>query len=410
MKDFATRRLGSRAGANFPQCAAASLLLFLAAARLGAAEYFPPSEAAGGWRTLAPLNAATLTAQEKAAIRAQAGIDWDKLIAAWNYSSSFGTRNSVIVIRHGWVAGEWRNYEQALGIASCTKSLTSLALAKVFDASDGGRLKKRIALDDEAWRFIPAAWSDADPARKRIQLRHMLTMTSGLTPYDGPYKDIDYAATIFAQKVAAAPGTVWAYASAPVDLLSHVVEDVTGRKLGDFFNEEIGSKIGCARIVFPEFNGHSGGSGGPGGGARFVTRELARVGYLLRHGGAWEREGRREQVISRERVAQFTSWAPWLNELPGEHPRDPKIEPRPPTIYGYLFWTNRTGQSLGPSVPRDAFYMSGWGKQCCAVIPSLDLVVVRLGADERLNKHPEFFREFFARVIAAVVDAPVAAR
>jgi CubicO group peptidase (beta-lactamase class C family) len=381
-------------------------VLSVAAQASAGGPYFPPPESEGGWRSLVKLNSTAPTAQEKAAIRERAGFDWDELIKAWDFSSSFGTRNSVVIIRRGWIAGEWRSYEQALGVASCTKSITALTMARIFDESDRGRLKKKIEINDPAWKFIPIAWSEAEPARKEIQIRHMLTMTSGLTPYDGPYKDIDYAATIFAQKVVAPPGTVWAYASAPVDLLSYVTEDVTGAKLGDYFNDAIGARIGSARIQFPEFNSHSGASGGPGGGARFVARELARLGYLLLRGGAWERDGRSEQVISRARVEQFTSWASWLNPLPGEHPRDPKIEPRPPAIYGHLFWTNHTGQSLGPAVPRDAFYMSGWGKQCCVVIPSLDLVVVRLGADDRLNQQPEFYREFFARIMKSIVDAP----
>ncbi len=55
-------------------------------------------------------------------------------------------------------------------------------------------------------------------------------------------------------------------------------------------------------------------------------------------------------------------------------------------------------------MPRDAFYMSGWGKQICAVIPSLDMVVVRLGGNRALNEHPEFYPELFVRVIAASAE------
>src|SRR5262245_14228128 len=113
-----------------------------------AKDYFPPPETAGGWRSLATLNATPLTSQEKATLRANTGFDWDKLLEAWAYSSSFGTRNSVVVIRHGWIAGEWRNYEQALGVASSTKSITGLTMAKLFDASDRGQTKKKVGIDD----------------------------------------------------------------------------------------------------------------------------------------------------------------------------------------------------------------------------------------------------------------------
>jgi hypothetical protein len=45
--------------------------------------------------------------------------------------------------------------------------------------------------------------------------------------------------------------------------------------------------------------------------------------------------------------------------------------------------------------------MSGWGKQICAVIPSFDMVVVRLGPNRALNEHPEFYLELFSRIMAA---------
>ena len=375
-------------------------------------QYFPPPESQGGWpalrlagwRSLVPANAAP-TPEQKAAVREHTGLDWDKLLDAWTYCTSFGGSNSMLVIRHGWIAAEWHNFTQPRGIASCTKSVTGLAAARLLDMSDRGLLKKRIGLDDFVYQYVPASWGQIEPARQRIQLRHLLTMTSGLTPYDGPYHD-DYAMEVFAQRAEAPPGTVWAYASVPVDLLSYIIEDVTDRTLGDFFNDEIGSAIGAARVTFPAFSGHSGGSGGPGGGARFAARDLARVGYLLLHSGVWERNGLVQQVVSGERVTQFTRWAPFLENTTWRQPNF-AFEANANRYYGHLFWTNRTQQGLGPSVPRDAFYMSGWGKHICAVIPSLDMVVVRLGGNRTLNDHPEFYPELFSRIMAAAADRQI---
>lgn len=365
-------------------------------------DYFPPPEGQGGWRTLVSANAA-LPPEQKAVIRQYTGLDWNKLFDALTYSMSFGGQNSLLVIRHGWIAAEWHNFTQARGIASCNKSITGLTMAKVFDMSDLGLLKKKISLDDFSYRYVPLSWGQSEPQRQRILIRHMLTMTSGLTPYDGPYKD-DYEARVFGQHVESPPGTVWAYASAPVDLLSYVIEDVTGRTLGDFFNDEIGSAIGSSRVTFPTFSGHSGGSGGPGGGAQFTIRDLARVGYLLLHQGVWEQNGSVEQVISDGRVAQFTQRAPLLEDTKWREPNF-AFEPNANDYYGHLFWTNRTQQGLGSAVPQDAFYMSGWGKQICAVIPSFDMVVARLGPNRMLNEHPEFYSEFFSRIMAAVMDS-----
>jgi CubicO group peptidase (beta-lactamase class C family) len=364
--------------------------------------YYPPPESKGGWRALVAANKAPAE-EEKKKLRDTAGIDWDKLRQTWKYCEGFGGPNSLLVIRRGWIVGEWHDFTNPRGVASCSKSLTALAMATLFDLSDAGKLPKKVAIDDEAWRFLPAKWAEAEPARKQIRLRHLLTMTSGLTPYDGPYKD-DYEEKIFAQTIEAPPGTVWAYASVPVDLLGLVIENVTGRTQEEFFNEHINAAIGAVPVTWGKYNGHTGSSGGPEGGARFPARELARVGYMVLHEGAWERDGKKEQVISAARVREFTQWAPFLEKTKWRQPNFAR-EPEANRFYGHLWWTNHTGQALGEAAPRDAVYMSGWGKQACFVVPSLDLVVVRLGPNRKLNEHPEYYRELWKRLRAALTDA-----
>ena len=363
--------------------------------------YYPLPEAAGGWRSLVTANSVPTPAQINS-VREMAGLDWDRLNDAWAYCDSFGGPNSLLVGRHGWVAGEWHDFTEPQGIASCTKALTGLAMAKVFDLSDAGQLKTPIHAEDEAWRFLPAEWAEMEPARKHILLRHMLTMSSGLTPLDSGF-DEHYYALNFDQRVEAPPGTVWAYSSGPVDLLSLVVEAATGQTLADFFHREIGAPIGVGPINWGMFGAHAGGSGGPGGGARFPARELARVGYLVLHDGAWERDGHRAQILSADRLSAMTRRAPFLQDL---HWRQPNFafEPYANRYYGHLWWTNFTGQAMGEAAPRDAIYMSGWGKQACFVVPSLDMVVVRLGRNRTLNEHPEFYHQLWSRLMGAVKE------
>jgi len=378
-------------------------------ARSAETGYFPAPEKQGGWRSLVAANQRA-TARQKTAVADKAGIDWDKLSEAWTYCESLRGRHSLLVIRHGWIAGEWHNFTAPLGIASCTKSIAALSIARLCELSDRGLTKQKIGLDDFAWRYLPASWSEAEPARKKIQLRHLLTMTSGLTPHNGPYTR-EYASVLFAQTVEAPPGTVWAYSSAPVDMLSYIVEAVSGRRMGDFFNEEIGARIGAVPAFFPPISGKggkptepSGGSGGPGGGARFTARELARVGYLLLHDGAWGNGGASQQLIGAARVREFTQDVPGLKRATFREPNFARIV-NSNRSYGHLFWTNSTQEPLGAAVPRDTFFMWGWGKQICAVIPSLDLVVVRLGPEAALNDRPDFYAQLFSRIMAAMVPA-----
>jgi hypothetical protein len=103
-------------------------------------------------------------------------------------------------------------------------------------------------------------------------------------------------------------------------------------------------------------------------------------------------------------VRRITRWAPQIESATFRVPNfgSPGKESAQ-HYYGHLFWTNRTQQSLGKEVPSDAFYMSGWGKQICCVIPSLDLVVVRLGPNRVHNEHTEYYRELLGPIMAAVV-------
>jgi CubicO group peptidase (beta-lactamase class C family) len=77
-------------------------------------------------------------------------------------------------------------------------------------------------------------------------------MSSGLEPDDNPPSPSAgtsaYEQKLLAPAVRSQPGLEWSYASLPVDVLSLVAENVTGTKLGTFWQQEIGSKIGVASL------------------------------------------------------------------------------------------------------------------------------------------------------------------
>ena len=52
--------------------------------------------------------------------------------------------------------------------------------------------------------------------------------------------------------------------------------------------------------------------------------------------------------------------------------------------YGAQFWLNAGGRF--PDVPKEMYFCSGFQGQMVAIIPSLDLVIVRMG----LKEDPEF--------------------
>jgi len=88
-------------------------------------------------------------------------------------------------------------------------------------------------------------------------------------------------------------------------------------------------------------------------------RDWARIGNLYLQNGLWNGER-----ILPEGFVDFVSTLaePWIKDG------------RP--IYGGFFWINRDGSR---PVPKDAYMMLGAGGQSTTIIPSYDLVVVRMG-------------------------------
>jgi CubicO group peptidase (beta-lactamase class C family) len=368
------------------------------AAEVAPATYYPPSESGGGWRRLVAPNA-TPTAQQKSDIRALAGLDWDILKQAWDGSSQYG--GSFLVIRHGYIAAEWGSTGPLL-LASCTKTVTALGMHRIFQKSADGGLATAIDPSSFAYQYLPAGWGQ-DATRRTIRIGHLLTMSSGLEPDDNPPSPgagtAAYEQKLLAPPVRTQPGLEWSYASLPVDVLSLVAENVTGMKLGTFWQQEIGATIGVSSLTWGALGTHTYASAY----ASATARDLARIAYLLLQRGVWNGT----TIVSPERIDAMTEWDPILGDAVYgpqiQFPTDPETQKR----YGRLTWTNRTGSPyVGSGVPTDAYYCAGFRTNFFLVVPSLDLILVRL-QNGPTPWSDEVFTGINTRVVSAVVETPL---
>jgi CubicO group peptidase (beta-lactamase class C family) len=110
-----------------------------------------------------------------------------------------------------------------------------------------------------------------------------------------------------------------------------------------------------------------------------TPRNWARLGMLYLQDGVWQ--GTR---ILPEGWARFVS-----TPAPAWDP------PR----YGGLFWINGTGQW---NLPRDAYFAAGAGGQWTFIIPSHDLVVVRMGHMRGASTAQRTLNEAFTHLLSAV--------
>ncbi len=253
--------------------------------------------------------------------------------------------------------------------------LESWSMGKSVTATLMGILIKQGVYDLGQPAPIPEWQGPGDP-RAKIRISDLLRMSSGLrirAPQDpdydpsGPYPDHVYLYTgsINAFHYAATrplqwpPGTVGRYRNTDPVLINYLVRlgvERRGEEYLSFPQRALFDTLGIRTMVmetdsFGNFltQGYELASG----------RDWARLGNLYLQDGVWN-----GQRILPEGYVKFVSTvAPaW------------QADRRP--VYGAFFWINGDG---GFPVPREAYYMAGAGSQTTLIIPSHDLVVVRLG-------------------------------
>lgn len=219
-------------------------------------------------------------------------------------------------------------------------------------------------------------WRQPGDPRAKIRIRDLLHMASGLrcrAPMDpdydpaGPYPEHLYLYTgcVDTFRYAASrppqwpPNTVGRYRNVDPVLVNYLVRlGVEGRKEDylSFPRRALFDRIGVRTMVLET---DSFGNFLAQGNDYACARDWARLGNLYLQDGVWE--GRR---LLPEGFARFvrTPAPAWL------------ADGRP--IYGGFFWINGDGAYPGP---KDAYYMAGAGGQVTLIVPSHDLVVVRMG-------------------------------
>lgn len=123
----------------------------------------------------------------------------------------------------------------------------------------------------------------------------------------------------------------------------------------------------------------------------FTARAVARVARLMQRGGDWE--GR--QLLDRGWVAQALRYA-------GTPSASRQADPHNP-LCGLVWYTNEDGE--WPAVPRDAFAGAGAQHQVLVAVPSLDLIVVRLGQRIAGGRPDQFWAPAYETILAPVMAA-----
>ncbi|SHF81510.1 CubicO group peptidase, beta-lactamase class C family [Flavobacterium fluvii] len=304
-------------------------------------------------------------------------IDYAKLEkAVANAFDKKGAKNkrtrSVLVIYKDKIIAE--KYDKGFNKNS---KILGWSLTKSVTATLFGILQKQGKIDINKPAPIPE-W--ANDERAKITIANLLNMNSGLEWEENYTKICDATKMLFqeedmsrSQLIKPAlfkPNTHWNYSSGTTNLLSGILRKQfkTHQEYLDFWYSALIDKIGMhSMVVETDMAGNYVGSSY----SWATTRDWAKFGLLYLHKGNWNGE----QLFDE-------SWAKYV----ATPTKDSKGD------YGAHFWLNAGGNY--PDAPRDLYSANGFQGQKIFIIPSKDLVIVRMGLSEDFD-----FNEFLKGIV-----------
>ena len=250
------------------------------------------------------------------------------------------------------------------------------------------------------WQPAPVPeWQHGDDPRQAIRIGDLMRMSSGLrfrSPYDPDYdpslgypdhlyvyagggNSFQWAATRPPQWP---PNTIGRYRNSDPVLINYLIRlgvEARGDEYHTFPQRALFDKIGIRNMVL-ETDPY--GNFLLQGYELAAARDWARLGNLYLQDGVWMGE----RILPAGYVDFVSTLAPaW----------DADGQP----VYGAFFWIN--GDGTFP-IPKNAYYMLGAGGQSTVIIPSHDLVVVRLGHFSGVNSGETALRDALALLMRAV--------
>ncbi len=355
------------------------LIIILGFSLIGEAQYFPLPDSLGGWRTLS----------DPGEIRKKTKIDIARLDKAIEYLKKDTKNGGLLVLRNGWLVYEkyfGKGHREATpNLASCGKSFTSIAFGILM--SQHPELFPK-GLDQLVFtpKYLPQRFFPLpDPMMSKIKLGQLLSFTAGIrgnNPVyvsgvpgtidpvgpDGWYALVDEFALgleegkmgdipFSVKKLWCEPGAGYSYATASIHIASIMLRHISGMELNDYLDKYLGTALGWGRWGFGYKNQKRVTHCPGGGGIALRATDMLRFGYLLLNEGKWEKQ----QIVPVDYVRASSHSSPYNPHYP----------------YSLQFNVNTNG--YWPDLPRDAYWKVGSGNHCMYIVPSLDLVVWKLG-------------------------------
>lgn len=263
---------------------------------------------------------------------------------------------SFIILKDGKIAVEW--YGNGANVKT---NHTWNSAAKTLSATMIGIAQQEGFLDihKSSRDYLGNNWSSlTEEQEKNVTIWHHLNMTTGLD-YTVPNANCTEKTDLIYKNE---PETFWYYHNAPYTLTHQIVEGAVGTSFDSYFNEKLKNIIGMQGLWFP-FGCYK----------LFASnaRSMARFGLLILNKGTWDLT---PILTDKDYFDQMTEASQNLNKA-----------------YGYFWWLNGKNSFKLPgsedeysgklisSAPDDLFAALGKDDQKIYVVPSKNMVVIRMG-------------------------------
>lgn len=299
--------------------------------------YFPPAQSTGVWETMSPNE-----------------LNWckDRIDSLYTFLQETYTK-AFIVLKDGKIVREWYfgsfERDSVWYWASAGKTVTA-ALTGIAQE------QKLLDINAPSSRYLGNGWSMMTPAQEdAITVRHHLTMTTGV---EGRGPDDTDCRTPDCFTYRAAPGTIWDYYNPAYLKVQDIIAAASKMNFTTYYTQNLARRIGMGGVFI-------------NGVLWSVPRSMARFGLLLLARGVWNGD-----TVIRDQ-SYFTDMVSTSQNL------NPS--------YGYLFWLNGKDRMMlpgieaslpGPMIPQapsDMYMGLGKNDQKLYVIPSQNMVIIRMG-------------------------------
>ena len=275
-----------------------------------------------------------------------------------------GPYNERLTGRYNYFDPYWHPYYHGTDLhtmQSVSKTVTSVIIGAAIQRGDF-----KAGLDTPVLKYFdPSKVKNVDDRKRRMTLRDLLTMASGLEWNDhfetgDPQNDTslmeasdDWVQYAIDKPMAAEPGKLWKYNDGATELFAYIFQKETGQDIDDYGQKYLFAPLGIRHEWKLTYRGVVDTEGG----LYLNGSDLAKIGYLYLHDGMWNGQ----RIVSSEWVKE--SLTPYFQT-------EAEPEYKDGFKYGFKWWLYRL-----PDSTEYVWMARGTGGQHLEVFPQEDLIV-----------------------------------